>query len=147
MRHLAVHDPDAQKDEAYLEDGSIQLSDIHQLIDENSQLIVTNIDEESLDPQILQVTLSPQTQQTLSGEHLVVFEVIQTNEDTNSQTSHVDLDQDGTIILDQTAIAIPDDAKAMRESQKQKDLAECFGFKNDDEEDEAILSMPAAHAQ
>ena len=43
---------------------------------------------------------------------------------------------------------ISDDTKQIREQiQKQKDLAECFGFKDDDEEDEAILSMPAAHAQ
>lgn len=31
--------------------------------------------------------------------------------------------------------------------EKQRDKAQCFGFKDDDEEDEAILSMPAAHAQ
>jgi hypothetical protein len=43
---------------------------------------------------------------------------------------------------------ISEDTKTMREHlQKQKDMADCFGFKDDDEEDEAILSMPAAHAQ
>lgn len=45
-------------------------------------------------------------------------------------------------------LVIPEDTKQIRDQiQKQKDLAECFGFKDDDEEDEAILSMPAAHAQ
>jgi len=45
-------------------------------------------------------------------------------------------------------IVISEDTKLIRDQiQKQKDLAECFGFKDDDEEDEAILSMPAAHAQ
>ena len=31
--------------------------------------------------------------------------------------------------------------------QKQRDLAQCFGFKDDDEEDDAILSLPASAAQ
>lgn len=45
-------------------------------------------------------------------------------------------------------LVIPDETKLMRDQmQKQRDLAECFGFKDDDDEDEAILSMPAAHAQ
>lgn len=36
--------------------------------------------------------------------------------------------------------------KQMREHlEKQKDVSECFGFKDDDEEDEAILSIPATH--
>ncbi|RWS04673.1 Zinc-finger double domain containing protein 12-like protein [Dinothrombium tinctorium] len=52
----------------------------------------------------------------------------------------------------QTTVSPPpciyDENKQLREQlQKQKDLADCFGFKDDDEEDEAILSMPAAHAQ
>ncbi|OTF78529.1 hypothetical protein BLA29_010606 [Euroglyphus maynei] len=31
--------------------------------------------------------------------------------------------------------------------QKQKDLEACFGFKDEDDEDEIILSMPAVHGQ
>lgn len=43
---------------------------------------------------------------------------------------------------------IVEDTKSLREQlQKQKDMANCFGFQDDDSEDEAILSMPAAHAQ
>lgn len=43
---------------------------------------------------------------------------------------------------------ITEETKNLRDQiQKQKDLADCFGFRDDDEEDEAILSMPAAHAQ
>lgn len=43
---------------------------------------------------------------------------------------------------------VAEDTKSIREQmQKKKDMAECFGFKDDDDEDEAILSMPAAHAQ
>lgn len=40
----------------------------------------------------------------------------------------------------------PDD-KRQNQLQKQREKAECFGFKDDDDEDEVILSMPAAHAQ
>ncbi|KAI1301900.1 Transcriptional repressor CTCF [Halotydeus destructor] len=43
---------------------------------------------------------------------------------------------------------VAEDTKSIRDQlQKQKDMADCFGFKDDDEEDDAILSMPAAHAQ
>ncbi|XP_054160506.1 transcriptional repressor CTCF-like [Oppia nitens] len=43
---------------------------------------------------------------------------------------------------------VTDDTKQLRDQiQKQKDLANCFGFKDDDEEDDAILSMPAVHGQ
>ena len=45
-------------------------------------------------------------------------------------------------------VVITEDGKEIREQlQKQKDFSDCFGFKDDDDEDEAILSMPAAHAQ
>lgn len=90
------------------DDGSMRMNDSHQLIDdesdENSQMILPNTDEESLDPQTLQFTLDPQTQQMISGEQVVVFEVVQINdEDTNSQTSYA-LDQSASaIILDQTS--------------------------------------------
>lgn len=82
------------------------MNDSHQLIDEesdeNSQMILPNTDEESLDPQTLQFTLDPATQQMISSEQVVVFEVVQINdEDTNSQTSYA-LDQSSAIILDQT---------------------------------------------
>lgn len=41
-----------------------------------------------------------------------------------------------------------EDASDARDKlQKQRDLAQCFGFKDDDEEDEAILSLPASAAQ
>lgn len=41
-----------------------------------------------------------------------------------------------------------DDSTDIRDKiQKQRDLAQCFGFKDDDEEDEAILSLPASAAQ
>lgn len=44
-------------------------------------------------------------------------------------------------------VAVEDTRTIRDQLQKQKDMAECFGFKDDDDEDEAILSMPAAHAQ
>lgn len=40
-----------------------------------------------------------------------------------------------------------EDRKARDQLQKQRDMAQCFGFKDDDDEDEAILSMPAAVSQ
>ena len=78
--------------------------------DENSQIIMPNTDEESLDPQTLQFTLDPQTQQMISGEQVVVFEVVQLNsgEENDSQTSYATLDQTGAssaIILDQSSLS------------------------------------------
>lgn len=149
MRHLVVHDPDAYKD------SSGRMNDSHQLIDEesdeNSQMVLPNTDEESLEPHTLQFTLDPQTQQIISGDQVVVFEVVQINneEESNSTSSH------SYAAVDQSAasaavvpppLVITENFKPSRD-QKLKDVAECFGFKNDDEEDEAILSMPAAHAQ
>lgn len=40
-----------------------------------------------------------------------------------------------------------EDRKARDQIQKEKDRAQCFGFKDDDDEDDAILSMPAAVSQ
>ena len=40
-----------------------------------------------------------------------------------------------------------EDKRARDQLQKQRDMAQCFGFKDDDDEDEAILSMPAAVSQ
>lgn len=112
MRHLVVHDPDAYKDANF--DTSSRMNDSHQLIDEesdeNSQMIMPNTDEESLDPQTLQFTLDPQTQQMISGDQVVVFEVVQINneEESNSQSSYATLDQSGNssaIILDPSSAA------------------------------------------
>jgi uncharacterized Zn-finger protein len=253
MRHLALHDPDAYKDSQL----SMRTNDSHQLIDdeeeEDEDIMLSNsasqsMDESTLDAQSLQFTLDPQTQQMLSGEQVVVFEVVQLNNGesatgttvvtseaggdgsstqfaaldgtqlqlTTTKNSHgkstliatpagnnksgvrtlrldtsqlksgdnyiiqlADDDEDGTTIVedDQTQhvveeaaeftlinskttagqsqqLAPPplvlneDNNKQVREQlQKQKDFSDCFGFKDDSDEDEAILSMPAAHAQ
>lgn len=46
------------------------------------------------------------------------------------------------------APVIPEDNKSfMEEIRKKKDMMDCFGFKDDDDEDDAILSMPATAAQ
>lgn len=95
MRHLVIHDPEAYKEVA------LQLrNDSHQLIDDEeeeseeetededdetsqSQIIAahaTGDEESTLDPQTLQFTLDPsdpQTQQILSSDQVVVFEVVQ----------------------------------------------------------------------
>ena len=42
---------------------------------------------------------------------------------------------------------VTEDKKVRDQLQKQRDMAQCFGFKDDDDEDDAILSMPAAVAQ
>lgn len=41
----------------------------------------------------------------------------------------------------------PEDSNDVTKLAKQRDLAQCFGFKDDDDEDEAIISMPASAAQ
>ena len=96
-----------------LDDQNNRVNDSHQLIDEesdeNSQMILPNTDEESLDPQALQFTLDPQTQQMISGEQVVVFEVVQLNsgEENESQNSYAAIEQTGaspTIILDQSTL-------------------------------------------
>lgn len=96
MRHLVIHDPEAYKDAALQYRGSDQ----HQLIDDEdeeseedtededdetsqSQIIAahaTGDEESTLDNQTLQFTLDPsdpQTQQILSSDQVVVFEVVQ----------------------------------------------------------------------
>lgn len=253
MRHLALHDPDAYKDSQL----GLRANDSHQLIDdeeeEDEDIMLSNsasqsMDENTLDAQSLQFTLDPQTQQMLSGEQVVVFEVVQLNngesasgtsvehgndgsnaqfalDGTQLQLTHsknsngkstliatqagsnksgvrtlrldtsqlksgdnyiiqlADDDDDGAVmedsehhhhhqtqhLLDDTAeftlingktagqtqqpappplVLNDDSSKHVREQlQKQKDFSDCFGFKDDDDEDDAILSMPAAHAQ
>lgn len=39
------------------------------------------------------------------------------------------------------------DSSHVTKLAKQRDLAQCFGFKDDDDEDDAIISMPASAAQ
>lgn len=92
-------------------DQVIRANDSHQLIDEesdeDSQLILPNAtDDDTIDPQTLQFTLDPQTQQMLHGEQVVVFEVVQLNNTadgsgTDTQSSFASLDQSGQL-LDQT---------------------------------------------
>ena len=86
MRHLAIHDPDAYKDQAMSysrHNDSTQLideeEDEEEDEDEDDQMIVPN---ESDEEQTLSFTLDPQTQQILqntNGEQVVVFEVVQLN--------------------------------------------------------------------
>ena len=83
MRHLALHDPDAYKDAH----GSLRSNENHQLIDdeeededEDSVLPGFSVDESTLDSQALHLTFDPQSQQMLNGEQVVVFEVVQVNE-------------------------------------------------------------------
>lgn len=90
MRHLAVHDPDAFKDQGQ---NQSRISESNQLLDdeeeeedededENSQMLVPQ--NESDEEQTLQFTLDPQTQQILqSSEQVVVFEVVQLNNSNN----------------------------------------------------------------
>ena len=82
MRHLAIHDPDAYKDHS---GNYSRINDSNQLIDEEDEeeeedsMIVPN---ESDEEQTLSFTLDPQTQQILqntNGEQVVVFEVVQLN--------------------------------------------------------------------
>ena len=44
-------------------------------------------------------------------------------------------------------LVLDGDKKIRDQLQKQKDMASAFGFKDDDEDDDAILSMPAAISQ
>ena len=50
-------------------------------------------------------------------------------------------------VLPPPPILTEEDTGLRDKLEKQRDKAECFGFKDDDEEDEAILSMSAAHSQ
>ena len=83
MRHLALHDPDSYKDAH----GQLRSNENHQLIDdeeededEESNLPGFSVDESTLDSQALHLTFDPQSQQMLNGEQVVVFEVVQVNE-------------------------------------------------------------------
>ena len=84
MRHMVIHDPENYKD------GVLQLkgNEYHQLIDDESEEEETDEEDmlddeddddegETMDQQTLQFTLDPQTQQMLSGDQVVVFEVVQ----------------------------------------------------------------------
>lgn len=99
MRHLAIHDPDAYKDQAISfnrNNDSTQLIEDEEEEEEededeedSSQMLVPN---ESDEEQTLSFTLDPQTQQILqntNGEQVVVFEVVQVNnngQETDSTT-------------------------------------------------------------
>jgi len=102
MRHLALHDPDAYKDVA----ASYRSNDNHQLIDEeedeeDTNLPSFNVDETTLDSQALHLTLDAQSQQLLNGEQVVVFEVVQVNEN-----SGVNSDEQQYATIDGEQIAI-----------------------------------------
>lgn len=103
MRHLALHDPDSYKDQP-----SLRSNDNHQLIDEEEDedtiLPSFNVDESTtLDSQALHLTFDPQSQQMLNGEQVVVFEVVQVNE--NSGVNSEDGQQYATIDGEQVAIS------------------------------------------
>lgn len=103
MRHLALHDPDAYKDSHH----NLRSNDNHQLIDEeedeDNMLPSFNVDETTLsDSQALHLTLDPSSQQILNGEQVVVFEVVQVNE--NSAVSSDD-QQYATIDGEQISIS------------------------------------------
>ena len=105
MRHLALHDPDAYKDAH----PNLRSNDNHQLIDdeeedeeEDTMLPGFNVDETTLDSQALHLTLDAQSQQILNGEQVVVFEVVQVNENSGV---HSDEQQYATIDGEQIAIS------------------------------------------
>ena len=140
MRHLVIHDPDAYKD------GVLQLrdgNDCHQLIDDEDEdeesleeesdedddegtahLIQTrNVsagnttqEDESLDNQTLQFTLDPQTQQMLQGDQVVVFEVVQMNEDGEEGTT--------TLIEAQGDASTPTGKKALKKALRTATLVQ-----------------------
>lgn len=94
MRHLAIHDPDAYKDQTMNfsrnNDSTQLIDDEEEDEDEDShQMIVPNDSDEE---QTLSFTLDPQTQQMLqtNGEQVVVFEVVQMN-NSNSEGDNTTL--------------------------------------------------------
>ena len=104
MRHLAIHDPDAYKDQAMSysrHNDSTQLIDEEEDEDEDedsNQMIVPN---ESDEEQTLSFTLDPQTQQILqntNGEQVVVFEVVQLNNNGNNEGDSTTLPENQMIM-------------------------------------------------
>lgn len=103
MRHLALHDPDSYKDSQH----NLRSNDNHQLIDDEEESEDTilpgfDVDETTLDSQALHLTLDANSQQLLNGEQVVVFEVVQVNENSGV---HSEDQQYATIDGDQIAIS------------------------------------------
>ena len=119
MRHLAVHDPDAYKDQNNI---SIRVNDSHQLIDDEeeddttSHMIVPN---ESDEEQTLQFNLDPQTHQMLTQgntDQVLVFEVIQCNANTNcdGESSMSSIEPSSIGLTDSSGILPPVRSKKAR---------------------------------
>ena len=166
MRHLALHDPDAYKESQ----SSLRSNENHQLIDDEEEeeddedtiLPGFSVDENTLDSQALHLTFDPQSQQMLNGEQVVVFEVVQVNENNGhsdqqqnstitvgkSNLKAVSLDNENYIIQlqsedDQAATQIeensaivdePNHLKSNRKQSNQNDVSNCFGFEDEDED-------------
>ncbi|KAK4337130.1 hypothetical protein RND71_043889 [Anisodus tanguticus] len=181
----ALHDPDSFKETQI----GLRSNDSHQLIDEEEEednvLPNFNVDETTLDSQALHLTFDPQTQQMLNGEQVVVFEVVQVNNNENSgvtaeeqQYATIDSDQvsinsqklksttatssksnlktvnieENYIIQLQTedetaATQIEENSTIVDETNiknkqfdksNQNDISNCFGFKDEDDDDHTI---------
>lgn len=151
MRHLSSHDPDAK---------NVNTSDSRLDEDEDSGATIVGDDKQ----QIFSNYDAQNHQLVSSGDQMLVYEVVSTpNAATTSATTPTtstsagqEVDDEGGAPVGTTVVApgaqpasLPPSTefeahdKGRLKEEKQKDVSECFGFKDDDEEDEAILSMPS----
>lgn len=123
MRHLSSHDPDAKN----------TTSDSRMEEDEDSGATIVGEDKQSM---FTSFESSNHQLVSSSGEQMLVYEVVSTpntaQEGSSAQTVNLP-----------PAEQFEAHDKGRVKEEKQKDVSECFGFKDDDEEDEAILSMPS----
>lgn len=99
--------------------------------------------------------LSQSNGNSTSGENNIIIQ-LQTEDDeaANTITGSIidDSDFEPTRRITKSTPSLPpplapDDSNDVTKLAKQRDLAQCFGFKDDDDEDDAIISMPASAAQ
>lgn len=130
MRHLISHDPDAKssnasdsrmEDEDESSNASTVLNDndtVNYSYDPNNHQLVSSLSGSG--DQLLYEVIGPSGEQV--GSSLMA----------NVQPADLPPSEE-----------FEAQAKGRIKEEKQRDVSECFGFKDDDEEDEAILSMPS----
>lgn len=133
IRHLSMHDPNSKSN-----------TNTSERIDEDESSGATTIEGGSVEDNKQSVSFSydPNNHQLVSSlstssDQMLLYEVVSTSNP----------GQEGSAPM--TPANLPPSAEFEAQVQgrikeeKQKDVSECFGFKDDDEEDEAILSMPS----
>lgn len=143
MRHLSSHDPETKGGSGRATRASARASAKDEIYeDEDDDSGATIIGEERDDSTNLDLQDSSQPLVT-KNDQMFGYEVVSLR--TSGQSGNASAQSDGKPIkLPPSDLLDTNELNGKLKEQKQKDVSECFGFRDDDEEDEAILSMPSS---